>query len=83
MACNSSSTTAISNEKEKIEAAAKASRDEFVREMQQSLKELEAKYKALEQRASEAKGDEKKDLDEKAKRPSQPMPEMSGPWSRF
>ena len=47
--------------------AAKAERDKFVREMSKQLDELNLKYKALEQRAAEAKGDAKKELDEKVK----------------
>jgi len=48
-------------------AAAKAKRDEYARGMQTKLDELDTKHKALEKRASEAKGDAKKDLDEKVK----------------
>jgi len=47
--------------------AAKAKRDEYAREMQKKLDELDAKCKALEQRAAETKGDARKDLDEKVK----------------
>ena len=47
--------------------AARAKRDEYAREMQKQLDAIDAKYKALEQRAAEAKGDAKKDLDEKVK----------------
>jgi Skp family chaperone for outer membrane proteins len=64
----------IANAKEKIgEAAdatiavAKAKRDEYARDMQKKLDELDAKHKALEKRAAEAKGDAKRDLDEKVK----------------
>jgi hypothetical protein len=35
--------------------------------MQKKLDDLDAKYKVLEMRAAEAKGDAKKDLDEKVK----------------
>ena len=48
-------------------AAAKAKHDEFVRDMQKKLDELDVKYKALEKRAAEEKGDAKKDLDAKVK----------------
>jgi DNA anti-recombination protein RmuC len=48
-------------------AAAKAKRDEYARDMQKKFDELDAKYKALEKRAAEEKGDSKKDLDEKVK----------------
>jgi TolA-binding protein len=47
--------------------AAKAKRDEFAREMQKKLDELDAKYKALEKRAAVAQCDARKDLDEKVK----------------
>ncbi len=47
--------------------AIKAKRDEFAHDMHKTLEELDVKYKALEQRAAEAKGDAKKDLDEKVK----------------
>jgi hypothetical protein len=74
IACSGSSSSAISNAKEKIgdaadatAAAAKAKRDEFVQVMQKQIDELDVKYKALEKRAAEAKGDAKKDLDEKVK----------------
>jgi hypothetical protein len=75
LACNSSTTTSsVSNAREKIgeaadatAAAARAKRDEFARDMQKQLDELDAKCKALEQRAADAKGDAKKDLDEKVK----------------
>ncbi|MCE9529598.1 MAG: apolipoprotein A1/A4/E family protein [Planctomycetes bacterium] len=74
LGCNSSSTSPVSNAKEKIgeaaeatAAAAKAKRDEFAREMQKKLDELDTKIKALEQRASEAKGDAQKDLNDKVK----------------
>ncbi len=75
LACSSSSSTSsTSNAKEKIgeaadatAAAAKAERDKFVSDMQKKLDELDVKYKALEQRAAEAKGDARKDLDEKVK----------------
>ena len=75
LACRSSSTTSpVSNAKEKIgdaadatAAAAKAKRDEFVVAMQKKLEDLDSKYKVLEMRAAEAKGDAKKDLDEKVK----------------
>jgi hypothetical protein len=72
--CSGSTPAAVSNAKEKIgeaadatAAAAKVKRDEFARDMQKKLDELDGKYKALEQRAAEAKGDAKKDLDEKVK----------------
>ena len=75
LACRSSSTTSpVSNAKEKIgdaadatASAAKANRDEFVVAMQKKLEDLDSKYKVLEMRAAEAKGDAKKDLDEKVK----------------
>jgi len=73
LVCNTNpSPTTDTNEKikdaEKATAvAAKAKRDEFVRDIQKKLDEFDAKYKALEQRAVEAKGDAKKDLDEKVK----------------
>lgn len=75
LGCGTSTTTSpISDVKEKIgdaadavAVAAKAKRDEFVTDMQKKLDELDVKYKALEQRAAEAKGDAKKDLDEKVK----------------
>lgn len=47
--------------------AAKAKRDESVRNFQKGLDVLDTKLKALEQRAAEAQGDAKKDLDEKVK----------------
>ena len=47
--------------------AAKAKRDEYAREMEKKLDELEVKYRALEKRAAEAEGDARKDLDEKVK----------------
>ncbi len=47
--------------------AAKAKREEYTREMQKQLDELDVKYKALERRAAEAKDDSKKALDEKVK----------------
>jgi hypothetical protein len=53
-------------EKATVEAA-RAKRDEFVRDMQKKLDEFDAKYKELEQHAVEAKGDAKKDLGEKLK----------------
>jgi Skp family chaperone for outer membrane proteins len=53
-------------EKASIEAA-KAKRDEYAKDMQKALDELDAKYKALEKRASEANGDSKKELDDKVK----------------
>ena len=46
-------------------AAAWAKRDDYAREMQKTLDELDAKYRALEIRAAEARGDARKDLDEK------------------
>jgi DNA repair exonuclease SbcCD ATPase subunit len=73
LGCNTNhSPTPDANEKikdaEKATAeAARAKRDEFIRDMQKKLDEFDAKYKALEQRATEAKGDAKKDLDEKVK----------------
>jgi len=68
----SGSKTSTANEKvgEAADAAviaAKAKRDEYAREMQKKLDELDVKYKALEKRAAEAKDDSKKDLDKKAK----------------
>jgi hypothetical protein len=48
-------------------AAAKAKRDDYARDMQKKLDEFDAKYQALEKRAAEAKGEAKKDLDEKVK----------------
>jgi hypothetical protein len=53
-------------EKATVEAA-KAKRDEFVRDFQKGLDVLDTKLKALEQRAAEATGDAKKELDEKVK----------------
>ena len=47
--------------------AARAKRDEYAREMQKQLDVIDAKYKALEQRAAAATGDARKDLDEKVK----------------
>jgi DNA anti-recombination protein RmuC len=47
--------------------AARAKRDEYAREMQKKFDQLEAKYEALEKRAAEAKGDARKDLDDKVK----------------
>jgi LPS O-antigen subunit length determinant protein (WzzB/FepE family) len=44
-----------------------AKRDEYDRNMQQKLDELDAKYKELVKRAVEAKADAKKVLDEKVK----------------
>lgn len=52
---------------DKAAAEAKAKRDAFVQEMQKQLDELDAKYRALEKRAAEAKGDARKELDEKVK----------------
>ena len=67
-------TSPASNAREKIgdaaaatATAAKAARDDFARGMQKQLDDLDAKSKALERRAAEAKGDAKKDLDEKVK----------------
>jgi hypothetical protein len=71
---SSPSDSKVSDAKEKLQeaadattAAAKARRDEYVRELQRKLDEIDVKYKALEDRAAEAKGDAKKDLDEKVK----------------
>lgn len=68
------SDSKVSSAKEKLQdaadattAAAKAKRDEYVRDLRRKLDEIDAKYKALEHRAAEAKGDAKKDLDEKVK----------------
>jgi hypothetical protein len=64
----------FTNAKEKIgeaadatAAATKAKRDDYARDMEKKLDEFDAKYQALEKRAAEAKGDAKKDLDEKVK----------------
>jgi len=53
-------------EKATVEAA-KAKRDEYVRDFQKGLDVLDTRLKALEQRAAEAKGDAKTELDEKVK----------------
>jgi hypothetical protein len=45
--------------------AAQAKRDEYARDMQKRLAELDAKYDELKVRAEKAEGDMKKDLDKK------------------
>src|SRR5687768_16082841 len=62
----------VSNAKEKIgdaekatAAAAKAKRDEYVREMSKRLDELNLKYDELSDRAAKAEGQGKKDLEKK------------------
>ena len=55
----------ISDAAEATAEAARAKRDEYAHEMQKKLDELDVKYKALERRAAEARGDARKDLDEK------------------
>jgi predicted nucleic acid-binding Zn-ribbon protein len=51
-------------EKATIEAA-RAKRDEYARDMQKTLDELDAKCKVLEHRAANAEGQAKKDLEKK------------------
>ncbi|MCE9567946.1 MAG: hypothetical protein K8U57_38590 [Planctomycetes bacterium] len=68
----SKSTTSDAKEKirDAVDAtgeAAKAKKDEFVRDFQKGLDVLDMKLQALEQRAAEAKGDTKTELDEKVK----------------
>lgn len=62
----------ISSAKEKIKdaadattEAAKAKRDEYVREMQKQLDKLDAKYEELKASAAKAEGQSKKDLEKK------------------
>jgi len=71
---NPPSKSKTSDAKEKINEAvdatgeaAKAKKDEFVRDFQKGLDVLDVKLKALEHRAAEATGDAKKELDEKVK----------------
>lgn len=64
-ASSSSTDPKMSDADAKLAEAAKAKRDEYAREMQLKLDELDAKYKALEKRAADAKGEERKQLDEK------------------
>jgi len=71
--CSSSSSTPspadkkVNEAKEATSEAAKAKRDEFSRDVQKKLDDLDVKYKDLEQRANAAKAEDKKKLDEKIK----------------
>jgi hypothetical protein len=47
------------------ELAAKAKRDEYVREMQKQLDQIDAKYEELKASAAKAEGQAKKDLEKK------------------
>jgi predicted nucleic acid-binding Zn-ribbon protein len=69
---DTSSTSDVSNAKDKIgeaadatAVAARAKRDEFAHYLQKQLDEFDARYKELEKRAAEAEGDAKKDLEKK------------------
>jgi DNA anti-recombination protein RmuC len=69
---DTSSTSEVSNAKEKLgeaadatAVAARAKRDEFARSMSKQLDELNAKYEDLRARAARAEGQAKKDLEKK------------------
>ena len=67
LGCGGNSSSTPSTNPDALTEAARAKRDEYVREMQKQLDVIDAKYKALEQRAAEARGDARKELDEKVK----------------